>query len=205
MTYHDAGSLSRHTEATRQVILDAAAELLRERSGADFSMQEVADRAGVTHRTVYRYFPGRHILMSEAAGRVIPGLAEPSAFLHPDSIQAWVDAIPDQLALVEAHLDIFRAVVSAVIASDETGQDDGRMHDRYTRLWEVFRNEFPNPPEDEARQTFAVLRQVGSSMTYINFRRGFGLSPSAAAEAVETTARQIIKEAARRNRAAARH
>ncbi|MGH3667927.1 MAG: TetR/AcrR family transcriptional regulator, partial [Acidimicrobiia bacterium] len=89
MTYHQADSLSRHAEATREVILDAAAELLRARAGADFSIQEVADRAGVTHRTVYRYFPGRHILMSEAAGRVIPGLADPSSFLGPDSVQAW--------------------------------------------------------------------------------------------------------------------
>ena len=194
-------SLSRHAEATRHVILEAAAELLREREGADFSMQEVADRAGVTHRTVYRYFPGRHILMNEAAERVIPDLARPSSFLRPDSMRDWTDGLPDRLALVEAHLDIFRAVVSAVIASDQVGPDDGRTHERYAGLWEVFRNEFPNLPENEALQRFAVLRQIGSSVTYITFRRNLGLSPSAATEAIQTTARQLIEEAARRNRA----
>ena len=205
MTYHDADSLSRHAEATREAILDSAAELLRERDGADFSMQEVADRAGVTHRTVYRYFPGRHILMSEAAGRVIPGLADPSSFYDPDSVQAWIDALPDRLALVEAHLDIFRAVLGAVIVSDDMGQPDGGMLDRYLPFWEVFRKEFPALSENEALQAFAVLRQIGSSMTYITFRRNLGLSPSAATEAMQNTARQIVDATARRNRAAARN
>jgi AcrR family transcriptional regulator len=205
MTYHDADSLSRHGEATREVILDSAAELLRERDGADFSIQEVADRAGVTHRTVYRYFPGRHILMSEAAGRVIPDLADPSSFYYPDSVQAWIDALPDRLAVVEAHLDIFRAVLSAVIVSDDMGQTDGRMHNRYIPFWEVFRNEFSHLSEDEALQSFAVLRQIGSSMTYITFRRNLGLSPSAATEAIQTSARQIVDATARRDRAAARN
>lgn len=204
MTYHDADSLSRHAEATREVILDSAAELLRERDGADFSMQEVADRAGVTHRTVYRYFPGRHILMSEAAGRVIPGLADPSSFYDPDSVQGWIDGLPDRLALVEAHLDIFRAVLGAVMVSDDMGQPDGGMLDRYLPFWEVFRTEFPGLSEDEALQAFAVLRQIGSSMTYITLRRNLGLSPSAATEAIQTTARQIVDATARRNRAAAR-
>jgi AcrR family transcriptional regulator len=204
MTYHDLNSLSRHAGATREVILDAATGLLRERSGADFSMQEVADRAGVTHRTVYRYFPGRHILMSEAAGRVIPGLAEPGSFLDPDSVRAWIDALPEHFSRIEAHLDIFRAVISAVFASDEIGKSDEGMQERYRSFWEVFRNEFARLPQDQALQVFAVLRQIGSSMTYITLRRNVGLSPSAATEAIQDAARQIVKETARRNRVAGR-
>jgi len=206
MSYYDVQSLSRHAEATREVILDAAAQLLRERPGADFSMQEVADRAGVTHRTVYRYFPGRHLLMSEAAGRVIPGLADPSFFdrSEPDSVQAWIDALSDRLALIEAHLDIFRAVLSAVMVSDAMEKTDQRMNDRYVPFWEVFRNEFPDLSEEEARQAFAVVRQLGSSMTYVTFRRSLGLSASAATEAIQTTARQVVDATARRNEAALR-
>jgi AcrR family transcriptional regulator len=207
MSYHDVRSLGRHAGATREVIIGAAADLLRKRDGAEFSMQEVADRAGVTHRTVYRYFPGRHLLMSEAAGRVIPGLADPSTFdrSEPDSVQAWIDALPDRLALIEAHLDIFRAVLSAVLASDALGQTEGEMNDRYVPFWAVFRNEFRDLSEDEALQAFAGLRQGGSSMTYIAFRRSFGLSALAATQAILTHARQIVDATARRNRESARH
>lgn len=206
MSYYDAPSLSRHAEATREVILDAAAELLRERPGADFSMQEVADGAGVTHRTLYRYFPGRHLLMSEAANRVVPGLADPTSFdrPEPDSVQAWIDALPNRLAIVEGHLDIFRAVLSAVLVSDAMGPTDRPMNDRYVPFWEVFRNEFPNLSEEEALEAFAVVRQIGSSMTYIAYRRSFGLSASAATEAIQTTARQVVDATARRNKAASR-
>jgi AcrR family transcriptional regulator len=202
MTYRDASSLSRHAGATREAILEAAFELLSERGGADFSVQEVADRAGVTHRTVYRYFPGRHILLDSAAGR-IPGFVDPTSFDDPDSVQAWIDALPDRLANFEAHLDIARAVVSAVFASDEMSQTDAKMHPRYFPFWEVFRREFPSLTEDEALQSFAVLRQMGSSMTYITFRRNLGLSPSAATEAIQTAARWIVDATASRELAAA--
>ena len=203
MTYRDATSLSRHAGATREAILEAAAELLTERGGADFSMQEVADRAGVTHRTLYRYFPGRHILLEAAAARAIPGFLDPSSFDDPDSVEAWIEALSDRLAVVESHLDIARAVISAVFVSDEMGHTDERMNDRYLPFWEVFRREFPALSEDEALQSFAALRQIGSSMTYITYRRNLGLSASAATEAIQTAARWIVEETVRRHRAAA--
>src|SRR5713101_5686797 len=67
---------SRHTEATRNAILDAAVGLLLERRSAGFSVQEVADRVGLTHRTVYRYFPTRRDLMGATAQHLAPGFAD---------------------------------------------------------------------------------------------------------------------------------
>ena len=44
-------------DTTRRAILDALAHVVVESKGFGFSVQEVADRAGVTHRTVYNHFP----------------------------------------------------------------------------------------------------------------------------------------------------
>ena len=68
---------TRHTEATRKVILDAAVDLFLERQSDEFSVQEVADRAGLTHRTVYRYFPSRQELLGATAERVVRGASIP--------------------------------------------------------------------------------------------------------------------------------
>lgn len=54
--------------ATRQRILDAVHEVLTEDSPATLSMPRVAERSGVSLRTLYRYFPTKEALVSEAAG-----------------------------------------------------------------------------------------------------------------------------------------
>ena len=67
---------TRHTEATRKAIVEAAAELFLDRRRGGVSVQEVADRAGLTHRTVYRYFPTRQELMGATAQYLAPGFAD---------------------------------------------------------------------------------------------------------------------------------
>lgn len=46
-------------QRTRRAILEAMAEVISETNGIGFSVQAVADRAGVTHRTIYNHFPTR--------------------------------------------------------------------------------------------------------------------------------------------------
>ena len=53
----------RQTELTRDLILEALADLIGEGRLAEFSMQDVADRAGVSLRTVYRHFAYREALL----------------------------------------------------------------------------------------------------------------------------------------------
>jgi hypothetical protein len=40
-------------QRTRRVILEAMVDVIMETDGIGFSVQAVADRAGVTHRTIY--------------------------------------------------------------------------------------------------------------------------------------------------------
>lgn len=58
------------SEKTRRAILDALAEVIVEKGGFGFSVQQVADRAGVTHRTVYNHFPSREALNDALAVHV---------------------------------------------------------------------------------------------------------------------------------------
>ena len=53
----------RQTELTRDLILEALADLIGEGRVAEFSMQDVADRGGVSLRTVYRHFASRDALL----------------------------------------------------------------------------------------------------------------------------------------------
>lgn len=51
------------TEDTRQRIIQAALELIAEQVGGDFSHEEVARRAQIALRTIYRHFPARTDLL----------------------------------------------------------------------------------------------------------------------------------------------
>ena len=66
---------TRKQVVTREAITDAVADAIRER-GIDFSVQDVADRAGITHRTVYRHFDGRDALINAVGDRFERWLAE---------------------------------------------------------------------------------------------------------------------------------
>src|SRR5436190_21572487 len=67
-----------HAEAVRVRILSAVAELLEGGGADELTMPNVAAAAGVSLRTVYRYYPTREQLL-EAAGRWIGD----ELFAHP--------------------------------------------------------------------------------------------------------------------------
>ncbi len=193
---------TRHAEATRKAILDAAVELFLDRRSDGFSVQEVADRAGLTHRTVYRYFPTRQELLGATAQHFAPGVAE-EPFIEVSTVEEWIDAVEAHFAVTEANLEIVRSVLVAMLASDDLRLFGQSVHDRDAHRWEVFRRQFPHLPEGEARRTFASLRHLTSSTSYVFYRHRFGLSPVEAAEAIRTGASAIVEQAARKDRAAA--
>lgn len=53
----------RNREATRSRIIEAYAELSLERGFNNFTMQDIADRVGVSHRTLYRYYEDREAIV----------------------------------------------------------------------------------------------------------------------------------------------
>ena len=194
---------TRHTEATRKAIVEAAAELFVDRRREGFSVQDVADRAGLTHRTVYRYFPTRQELIAAAAQYLAPGFAEDS-FGDVSTVEEWIDGVEAHLARTEANFEIVRSVLVAVLASEDLVPSEGGLHDRDVHRWEVFRRQFPRLSDDDARRTFATLRHLTSSTTYVLYRMRFAMSPSEATEAIRTGASQIVEQAALRDQAASR-
>lgn len=65
---------ARRREQTRLEIIDAYADLSLDRGFNNFTMQDIADRVGISHRTLYRYFENRDAIVAgleeELAGRV---------------------------------------------------------------------------------------------------------------------------------------
>ena len=192
---------SRQTEATRKAILDAAAGLFLDRKVDGFSVQEVADRAGLAHRTVYRHFPTRKELIRTTVQQLAPGIGE-EQFRQASTVQDWLDALEAHLAVTEANFDVFRGFIVAALAADDWKESDERPPERDAHRWGVFRRQFPHLSDTDARRTFAAIRHLTSSVSYVFLRLRSGLSAAEAAKTIRSGASQIVEQAALRNRAA---
>lgn len=187
--------LSRHARATREAIIDAALDLFEQRRGTNFSMQEVADRAEVTHRTLYRYFPSRRDLLAEAAMNIGSRFRGP---LSPEvsTVAEWIESSEAHFAFVERNRAIFTSILSVAVTEPKVA---GVGRGRDARRWEVFRADFPDLDQDEAEEWFAMLRHLISAFSYLIYRTRFGFDPPRAAAAVRRAAEAMVTEIAEAN------
>lgn len=113
---------------TRVAIEAAALELFRDRGFDRTTVGDIADRAGISPRTFFRYFPSKdHVIftdhaaaLAELRGRLRSALAELLSALR-------ATATPDDDALAEVHLlngAVFGALRGARRAAGRTPDPD---------------------------------------------------------------------------------
>src|SRR3954451_582951 len=76
----------RQAEQVRVAVLDAVVAQLEERSVDDIAMADVAAEAGISLRTLYRYFPDRAALLHAAGEHVYSDLGINYEISGPDGI-----------------------------------------------------------------------------------------------------------------------
>ena len=98
-----------HAQRTRERIVDSVSELASERGDCEFTMPEAAQAAGVSLRTLYRYFPARQDLVDAIAAIADHVAASnlPAAELDLDDLGAWLEQgwrkLLEQEALIRAQ------------------------------------------------------------------------------------------------------
>jgi AcrR family transcriptional regulator len=97
----------RQREATREQIIGALNDVLAEEHPASLSMVRVAERAGTSLRTVYRYFPTKEALVDAAAEMLRVPVTTTDGHLTieslPDYLTAQWAAFGDATAAVRAQ------------------------------------------------------------------------------------------------------
>ncbi len=110
---------SMRRERNREAVLDALVELTTE-GDDEPSIDDIADRAGVSYRSVYRYFKDRSEMMDAATDRAMawmqPLLLNASGPVAPDDpLDHRIDSIVD--ARVEVYMQIADMVRQAMLQS----------------------------------------------------------------------------------------
>jgi AcrR family transcriptional regulator len=135
------------SEKARQAILDAAAELLLVRGMGAVSMDAVAERAGVSKATIYRWWPSKEMLALDA---MLDWAAASAPARDTGSLRA------DMVALLRPWVrEIRRRPFGSVIAAFvNEAQSDPAFGDAY-------RARFVEPRRDTAREVFARAAERG--------------------------------------------
>jgi len=193
----DAGTMKlrdRQMADTRRAILDAVGAVLVE-SGMDaFSIQAVADRAGVTHRTVYNYFPTREAL-NDAFAEHVESSGRELGFVQPEVID--VARLPDVASQLHTSLGKdapqLQAYVMMTIASGTAAKV---FRERSKKMEKLIDDELGPLDPGVAKLVTSAIRVFISSTGWFLLSKQCGLSPTEAAR-VSRWAVKVLLDAAR--------
>ncbi|MEO3926375.1 TetR/AcrR family transcriptional regulator [Micromonosporaceae bacterium B7E4] len=117
----------RRNEASRRAILDAALQLCAELGYGRLTIEAIAAHAGVSKKTIYRWWPSKGAVVLEAVDDVATMVAE-----HPDTGDLAADLHAQLTAVIGLLTPPNTSAVVGLIA--EALQDDELAHDLRERL-----------------------------------------------------------------------
>lgn len=130
----------------RQAILDAAEELIRERGNPRFSVDELAERADVSRRTVFNHFASLDDIVVTSCTQLLTGTVEEFRAVtgSPLVSDGGREALLDEFAAGMSRIDL-PSVISylAGVLFDEgaDGRSHSVMYDVFTRTTEQMSRE----------------------------------------------------------------
>ncbi len=186
---------------TRKKIVQAVVRVVLDDGIHAFTVQNVALKAGVAHRTVYRHFTTKEELLdglatwleSLAAGSPVPTV--------PRSVEDIVVTVLPSFVSMGEWKDAIRAYVITSLALN--WQDENRR--QRTRAFDkVVRAAFPHLKAAECREAAALIRHLAGTRTWYALTVEGGLDDAAAGRAADWAVQSLFEDLGRRNRAAAR-
>jgi AcrR family transcriptional regulator len=158
---------------TRDRILDALTDLLADRRSDDITTREIAERAGVSQPTVYRYFPDRAALLDGITERINLLAAEYEQGGYAlDGIDE-VGPRVEWLFVTSEKVPVEMRAEALLNADPRRFGDDTRRHS--DELLAVVATEFPELDERQHARLAGLLRCLGSSQTWLRMREEFGV------------------------------
>jgi len=189
-----SGTDSSSRQRTRRAILEAMADVITDTNGIGFSVQAVADRAGVTHRTIYNYFPTREELCEAFSEYVDELLASAGRLTEPLAISiASLPAVVEELYRTLALRD--RYVRASVMLMLGNRRPMKAWRGRTNALEKEIARGAVGPTPLAPRQAAAAVRMFVSSVGWHVLTEQIGLSTDEAAVTSAWATRTLLEAA----------
>jgi AcrR family transcriptional regulator len=166
-------------ELTQRTIMEAMAAVLIEYGPEGDAVKEVAKRANVSERTIYRHFPSKEALWDAfliwVSNRV--GLEE-----YPATAQEMLDTVPSMFAQFDENEELLRACLdirawSDVWLSGRRGWKHG--------IDRMLQNSFPKLSDEERDKAGGVIHVLFNGINWKTLKDQWGFNGSQAALATQ--------------------
>ena len=189
----------RQNEMTKELILKALAKVILEKGVHGFSVQTVADAAGVSHRTVYRHYPTREALL-EGLAAYLDNLFENRPYNPvPETALEVLEAVTDVFHTF-GEVDIY--VKALILARLSTGHRGKSTLQRDIAFRKIISDLAPNLDDGERRCAAMVIRHLISSTTWMILTDSLGLTTEEALQGVKWALEVLFDDLRKRNRRA---
>jgi len=179
----------RYRERTRWEIINAYADLSLERGFNNFTMQDIADRVGISHRTLYRYFESREAITDGLNREIAARVYTPGG-----------DRFEDSAGVLRHNYRVFgehrkpMLVCSLMVEAGLLSAPGRASRDKYMR--ELVEDRGTNLNETGRRQLFGLLRIVAGSMAWARLTsESIGLTDDEAGAASEWAMAALVDAA----------
>lgn len=186
----------RQRAVTRDAIRDAAIEVASETGFAAMTMEKVAERAGVSPSTVYRYFADRDDLL----GAVMAWAYEETNIPRPSTADDIAGVQEQFMADLDARRELFRAIVVSRVGQEERWSGRQRRIDYWRGLLDEVTDHLD--PE-EALLAKAVITYLTGGLAWMTMADESGLDGVQAGKAAGWAIRTLIADLRTRNDKAA--
>ena len=178
----------RQTQQTRELILEALTELVVELGTDELSMQQVADRAGVAKRTLYRHFPDRASMVIALTEQLISDFGQ-------DAEQS-LETVEDLGPLVSTVFRQFDATETKsralVLLASDPRHPPNDTRQRSDRWRDLIAASFPDLTQRQHRQLVGLLRVLASSQSWLRLRDEFEIPGHESGELVSFAMEAIL-------------
>lgn len=182
---------------TREAIRDAAIEVASETGFAAMTMEKVAEQAGVSPSTVYRYFADRGDLLNAILDWTYGQQTHIPPLTGADDIATFQEQFMADLDRMRA---LFRALVVSRVGQSETWTGRQERLDMWRGLLKEVTDHLD---EEEARLGQAVIVYLTGGLPWLTMADESGLDGAEAGRAVGWAIRTLVADLRARNDKAA--
>lgn len=182
-----------HSDQTQQVILHSALDLLERASVDKLTLRDIAKNAGISERTIFRYFGTRDDLLDAVAQEVIRRLATPqpprtldALLVFPQALYSSFEANP-KLTRASLHSELFGRL-RQVAASP-----------RWMAVRRLIDGVAPRCPEEQRKFAAANIRFFLTATAWQYYRFYFRFSLEETVRCAENVIREEIDAVRRRS------
>jgi AcrR family transcriptional regulator len=183
----------RQAELARTAILDALIARLERENADELSMEALAADAGMSRRTLYRYFPTRELLYAAAGERIEWLLALPT------EVTGGAEGISASFAYASGQLQRRPALARAMVRSCVGSAVRSPLREnRRAAIEQAIGETTVGLPVHESRRVAAVVAHLCSSAAWIALQDESRLSPEESRAAITWALDTLVGDLRRR-------